>query len=88
MCRTDKCVIVNENDIIYYDYLFLFNGEQFTYNVEENEMVTNKHTNQQPLDNLVIEKYLNYIQCSIKYVIITILFPVTDPKIDFGRDTK
>lgn len=35
--RADKCVTVNEDEQIYYDYLFLFHGEQFGYTAEENE---------------------------------------------------
>jgi len=35
-------VTVNGEDFIYYDYLFLFNGEQFMYNGEENEIKLNK----------------------------------------------
>jgi hypothetical protein len=35
--RADKCVTVNEDEQIYYDYLFLFYGEQFGYTAEENE---------------------------------------------------
>ncbi|XP_050063686.1 cilia- and flagella-associated protein 61-like isoform X2 [Aphis gossypii] len=35
--KADKCVTVNEDEQVYYDYLFLFYGEQFGYTAEENE---------------------------------------------------
>lgn len=35
--RADKCVTVNEEEQVYYDYLFLLYGEQFGYSVEESE---------------------------------------------------
>jgi len=37
LLRADKCVTVNEDEQVYYDYLFLFYGEQFGYTAEENE---------------------------------------------------
>lgn len=42
MFRADKCVIVNDEDSIYYDYLFLFYGEQFTYDNGEIEIKSQK----------------------------------------------
>lgn len=35
--RADKCVTVNEDEQVYYDYLFLLYGEQFGYSVKEIE---------------------------------------------------
>lgn len=37
LSRSDKCVVVDETRSINYDYLFLFNGQQFTYNVKTDE---------------------------------------------------
>ncbi|XP_025206288.1 cilia- and flagella-associated protein 61-like [Melanaphis sacchari] len=36
--KADKCVTVNEDEQVYYDYLFLFYGEQFGYTAKENEI--------------------------------------------------
>ncbi|VVC41058.1 Cilia- and flagella-associated protein 61, N-terminal domain,FAD/NAD(P)-binding domain [Cinara cedri] len=41
--RADKCITVNGDDSIYYDYLFLFNGEQFTYSVKDDDTKSHKH---------------------------------------------
>lgn len=35
--RADKCVTINEEEQVNYDYLFLLYGEQFGYSVEECE---------------------------------------------------
>lgn len=40
--RADKCVIVNEEDLVYYDYLFLFTGEQFKYSVDADSTKSDK----------------------------------------------
>lgn len=40
--RADKCVIVNDNDSLYYDYLFLFNGEQFVYSIGKDDTKSKK----------------------------------------------
>lgn len=35
--RADKCVTINEEEEVYYDYLFLLYGEQFGYSAKESE---------------------------------------------------
>jgi len=35
--RAEKCVIINEEDEVYYDYLFLLYGEQFGFSAKESE---------------------------------------------------
>lgn len=69
---------VNEDNIINYDYLYLFNGQQFTFNINENNIQSDKPNEKQryvTVSNFLISKtFICLIDVKlVLYVILTII---------------